>query len=58
MLESSQGITPLFGSPYLYTSFNYPSPPNQPARDRYSYARKVIILNYGKPNSFHNKIDC
>lgn len=40
MLESSQGITPLFGSPYLYTSFNYPSPPNQPARDRYSYARK------------------
>ena len=45
MLESSQGITPLFGSPYLYTSFNYPSPPNQPARDRYSYARKVININ-------------
>lgn len=40
MLESSHGITPLFGTPYLYTSFNYPSPPSQPARDRYSYTRK------------------
>ncbi len=42
MLESSRGITPLFGTPYLYTSFNYPAPPSQPARDRLTYTRKVM----------------